>query len=259
MIPFIPDGRFGWIHHRFLNNLEWLDALTTHIGKRRDFVDLAEGDVCWFREGGEYVFYMWHPKVLSPLRPPEARAGLESGELHRLEDILDEKYARIPFVVELKAGDGPEEEAIPELVSRLQSHRPGLFWIDSFSPGQLALVKQASASALTSLHTRLVFRGTVLKTAFELPPISLARLAKLPQVDIVTATYKHSLARSLRPFGHTIDSVHRDVRKSGKQLSMGGIYSHDELDLVRRSFAVAGNVRFDLDRFRSPLPSPNPT
>lgn len=253
MIPFIPEDSFGWIHHRFLNNLEWLDALVTHAGKRPDYVDMAEGDVCWFRDDGKYVFYMWHPKVLAPLSAEEARAGLASGELHRLEDVLEDKYAEIPFVVELKTGDGPDGEAIPEMVRRLEERRPGKYWIDSFSPRQLALVKQTAPGALTSLHTRLVVGGRVFKTAYEFFPVGWPSLRRLPQVDIITATYKNSLARKLRRFGATMDGVHRQVRGCGKNLVMGGIYGPDELDLIRRSMAVAGNVRFDLARFREPL------
>jgi len=253
MIPFIPEGSFGWIHHRFLNNLEWLNALVSHAGKRPEYVDMAEGDVCWYREDGRYVFYMWHPKVLAPLSAEEASAGLASGALHRLEDLLDEKYADIPFVVELKTGDGPDEEAIPELVKRLEERRPGRYWIDSFSPTQLALVKEAASGALTSLHTRLVVGSRVFKTAYEFFPLGWPSLRRLPQVDIITATYKNSLAHRCRPFGATMDSVHKQVRECDKELVMGGIYGPDRLELIRQSMAVAGNVRFDLARFREPL------
>jgi hypothetical protein len=252
MISFIPDDSFGWIHHRFLNRLNWLEALATHAGKRPGYVDLAEGDVCWFREGGSYVAYLHHPKLLSPPSPDEARRRIEGGEFPLLIDVLDDRFAHIPFVVELKTGDGPDEEAISAIVEMLEERRPGNYWVDSFSPRQLALVKKAGPGALTSLHTRNVLGGRVLKTAYEFFPLSLPRLAALPQVDIVTATYKYSLARPLSFFGATIDSMHESLAREGKELAMGGIYSPEALKVVKNSRAVGGNVRFDSDVFKVP-------
>lgn len=253
MIPALDDG-FGRIHHGFLNNLDWLRALATHVGND-EYVEIAEGDVCWLVEGGEVLLFFMHPSLTFKLpKPQEIRDAISRGELPTLADVLASEFSALPFVVELKTGYGSRRKALAKLLSELEANASGRYWIDTFHPGHLALVKKLSPKSPTSLHSRLgVYGRRVWRTTYEFPNVSLKSLYRLPQVDIVTVTYKNSPALLFRPVGATIDGIHEHVQLAGKQLVFGGIQSEVEFRAVTRSKARAAYMKWDKEKFSTPV------
>lgn len=252
MIPALDDG-FGRIHHGFLNNLDWLRALTTHVGMD-EYVEIAEGDVCWLVEGGEVQLFFMHPSLTYRLpKPAEIRAAIARGELPTLEDVLASEFSALPLIVELKTGHGSRRQALAKLLSELEDKAAGRYWIDTFHPGHLALVKELSPKSPTSLHSRLgVYGRRIWRTTYEFPNVSLMNLYRLPQVDAVTITYKNSPALLFRSVGATIDGVHKHVHLAGKELVFGGIQSEVGFQAVARSKARAAYMKWDKKKFSTP-------
>ena len=237
---------FGRIHHRFLNDLSLLAELAKNPFTDPEFTDLAEGDLCWYIDGTTVHAVMLHPSNLN--RIPEIdqiHEDLRRGKILRLEDILDEDFRNVPLVVELKTGKGDTKRALEHVLSLLEEKAQGRYWVDSFSPALLASVKAISPATPTSLHTRLgVYGSIIIKTNFEILPLTPTLVSRLPQADAITVTYKYSPARYLKRLGVTVDSIHRRIIQEGKRLVLGGIDSKEVFDEVRHSLAVAAYVKW---------------
>ena len=120
----------------------------------------------------------WTPCFFIPQGSTEFRAGIPSrrisseGVVVRLEDVLDQRFSTIPFVIELKTGKGNTTRALEFILDRLEHSAHGRYWVDSFSPELLAEVKKISPGTPTSLHTRLGVYGPVfVRTSFEPIPV----------------------------------------------------------------------------------------
>lgn len=235
--------RFGFVHHRALNSPQaFRDAVA--LASRTDVCHVLEGDLCWHALGGRRLYYFRHPKwLLDTLPPAELERSRAEGRLVMLEDVLAERAEGLRFIIELKVGVGDRAAVLRDVTGLLREAHPGRHWFDGFSLRLLAAVKRAEPTAATSLHTKLVWGGWVLRSAPEVPPLSLHHLAALPYVDAVTLTWKTSPSRLL---GGGIDDACRSVRASGKALILGGLTSPQSFAEARASMARAGYAKFPL-------------
>ncbi len=238
-----PDlGGFGYVHHRFLNDLSKLELLLGGAAGHRAS-DVAEGDVCWYQEPGKVVPFLWHPGITHNLSRRALRRKLLSGELMLLEEVLDQRFSDIPFVVELKVGLGPEPRGIEKVLELLELGHRGNYWIDSFSPRHLRIVKDVDPTIPTSLHTSTVLGRALVKTAFEHPPLGLRRLEALWCADAVTVTWRHG-ARLMASMGLAPARTHRRVLEAGMRLIFGSVGTPKALAAVRDAGAMAAYVTF---------------
>ena len=242
---------FGRIHHRFLNNLDLLETLRAREPVGHEFTEIAEGDLCWYASGKNVDAVFLHPSRLNRIPSWDTvQEDLERGVVVRLEDVLDQRFSTIPFVIELKTGKGNTTRALEFILDRLEHSAHGRYWVDSFSPELLAEVKKISPGTPTSLHTRLGVYGPVfVRTSFEPIPVAPRRLSRLPQADAITVTYKYSPARFLKGIGATIDGVHNCVAREGKFLVLGGVENQRIFEEALRSSAVAAYAKWSTNGF----------
>jgi hypothetical protein len=245
---FAQLDRFGFIHHRALNSWTALRAAAAAAQQRPDLVHIVEGDLCWYLAGGRCDFYFRHPRFLTDvLKPAQLDAAQAAGTLVTLDQVLAAPVPNLRYILELKAGAGDRRRAIRELVGRLQDSLRERYWIDGYSLRLLRAVKQADPRAPTSLHTRLVVGGRVLRSAPELFPLSLPRLRRLAQVDAVTLTYRRSRTRWFRPLEATLSRTCRRVTAHGKSLILAGLATPETFVLARAVGARAGYAKFPLE------------
>lgn len=239
----VGNQRFLRVHHRVLNAQTTLRTLHERP-VAPGYVDAAEGDVCWLVDGEDVHWFLHHPPPGNRLPSrAEILRRLDDGRFTRLETMLAEPLQGVPLVVELKAGRGDARRALTRLTSLLRERAPGLHYLDAFSSRLLRLVKDVSPDTPTSLHTRLgVYGRTVLKTAFEVPPVWPLSLARLDHVDIVTVTFRYSPSRWLSvPEG--IERWHRHVFDAGKLLVFGGVESAETFRQLEATRAVGAYLK----------------
>ena len=224
MASFEMVDRFGHIYHRYLNDPNRLSTLIDRP-LNGSITAIAEGDVCWYEDNGDVLAVMFHPDKWNRIPPrKEMENMVRNGLVPELQTVLQKRYVKIPKVLELKTGTGSERIALRYVLKLLNEYCAQNYWIDAFSPRLLSLVKDLSPETPTSLHTRLGTYGPcVIKTAFEIPPVSLKLLETLDFVDAVTVTYKYSPARPLSNLGYHPDRVHRWVYQANKELILGGV------------------------------------
>ena len=250
----VLDGKFGRVHHGYLNDLSSLEALVTHCGACDLYTEVAEGDLCWVNDGVRPLLFFKHPSLTYRLPPaPAIREEVEAGRLHTLEQVLVDDLAPLRFIVELKTGHGPATPCLERALDLLERHAHGRYWVDTFDPDMLARVKAISPATPTSLHSRLgVYGRRVWRTSYEWPNLVPMALEALPMVDAVTVTYKNSPAHWLGRFGATIEGVHRHLLAAGKALIFGGVTDEQRFQKVRQSPALAAYRKFDKARFAEP-------
>lgn len=239
--------RFGLVHHRALNSPSALDSAIAASLKRDDLCHVLEGDICWLEEGGRHEAYFRHPKLFwDTLRPDQIDAGRDSGALLTLEAALERIASRpdLRVIIEIKHGRGDARAALSRIAGVLRETISDRYWFDGFSSRLLRLVKLADPKAPTSLHTKAVLHGCVLRSAPEFAPLSVHRIARINHVDAITLTYSSSLGRCFERFGATIDRSCRSVLSSGKALILGGLTKPEHLALAQTSSAKAGYVKF---------------
>ena len=241
------DSRFGRIHHGFSNDRKKLSTLLTHCNNYHDFREIAEGDLCWIEDQNEIILYLRHPYFGNRLPTKEAvRKGIACGKIVTLEDILDEKFKSLCFIVELKNGTGNLKRVFEKLLFLLETRAKGRYWIDTFSTTYLKLIKSIDPKIPTSLHTRIgVYGKFVIKTAFETPYILPINLYKIDYADIITITYKYSPASFLHKFGYTVNGINRYVFEAGKELVFGGVGSDKVFDIIRESNALGAYLKYN--------------
>jgi hypothetical protein len=242
---FADMDRFGFVHHRALNSPEAFRTAVRLAESRDDVCHVLEGDLCWDVSNGRRSYYFRHPKwLLDTLPPAEQDRARAEGRLVTLEDVLAERTPTLRYIIELKVGVGDTDAVLRDVTGLLQEAHPGRHWFDGFSLRLLAAVKRANPAAATSLHTKLVWGGWVMRSAPELFPLSLHRLKGLDYVDAVALTWKTSPARLL---GAGIDAACRGVTGAGKALILGGLTSVKAFEQARASAARAGYAKFPLD------------
>lgn len=253
-INWFDDGRFGRVHHRFLNDLRSLNALSAQLDTENSaFVEIVEGDLCWHRDGNGFRFFMMHPA--SGNRIPEAKEifqRIDRRELHTLDAILSPEYAHLKFVIELKAGTGNWRAALRKAIETLEEKASGRYILDAFFPTMLREVKAISPHTPTSLHTRLGLLGSrVIVTHFEPTFVSLPCVADLSFIDILTITYKYCLPRNL---GVDLNQYLRPPLSCGKTIFFGGVNSEQEFDLIRATKGTsAAYAKFLKGSYAMPL------
>lgn len=248
---------FGHIYHRYLNSTDRIESLAieeTGVGGAgqdpsaldsegggASITPVAEGDVCWYEKDEDVLAVMYHPKGMNQIPSrTEMLRKVRCGEVIRLEEVLKERFAHVPKVFELKKGVGSTQVALSYVLDCLEAHCEGSYWIDAFSPRLLRMVKHLNPRTPTSLHTRFgVYGPIVLKTAFEVPPISPKFLSSLSHVDAVSVTFKYSPVRALRHVGWSIDDVHKWVYRAGKDLILGGVEDKQIAYDAKSSRAIA--------------------
>ncbi len=244
--------RFGHIHHRFLNHLDQMDSLAQHAHRRSGVVELAEGDVCWRVDGRRVDTFLWHPDLATTLGPHRLRRGLPASRPPQLAELLVPRYASLPFVVELKLGWGDPRRGVEAVLEQLETHKQGNYWIDSFSPRLLRLVKDICPAVPTSLHTSWLWGQTLLKTALEPVPLSLWRLPRLDFVDALTVSFPVSPAHLLGRLGVSPQRLHGFALAQGYGLVLGGVRSERMLASAKAAGAAAAYVPFERDAFARP-------
>ena len=249
------EGKFGRIHHGFLNDIKLLKALETHCRGESEYAEIAEGDICWLVEGDDVELFFMHPSKLNTLPSrKEIRAGIEEGTIPTLSDALHSDFGRLNLIIELKCGYGPKRPAVEKMLEMLEDGAGSRYWIDTFSPRLLAMVKEISPKSPTSLHTRLgVYGRYVVRTSYEFPFMWFRSVYGLDQADAITVTYKYSPAKYLKKWGKTIDEIHRHVFKAGKQLVFGGIENQEFFDEIGKSKAIAAYRKYGKEEFATPL------
>ena len=239
---------FAFVHHRALNSAETLRSAAEAAGRRPDLEHAVEGDVCWNVTGDRRDLYFRHPRLLTDvLAERDIDAARERGELLTVEQVVAHPEPDVRYIVELKTGVGDPAVAYRHLAGLLQEGLRDRFWIDAFSLAQLRGIKAADPAVATSLHTKLVAGGWIVRSSLEPWPLSLHRLAALDAVDAVTLTYKSSTAHWFAPLGATIDGVCAGVLRAGKRLALGGLGTPEMFERARRSAAMAGYAKFPLD------------
>lgn len=247
--------KFGRIHHGFLNDLQKLSALLTHCDTDENYREIAEGDLCWYeKHTGEMVLFMNHPLSFNRLPPfdiIEERLG--TGNIASLADVLDADFGEIRLAIELKRGIGDSCRAVEQAVGILEEKAKDRYWIDSFSPDLLRMVKSVNASTPTSLHTRLgVYRKYVVINSWIPPFFGLLNLYQLEHVDAITVTYQYLPARFFRGCGVDINRLYHHVIGSGKKLIFGGLTTEKTFLEVQASSAIAGYKKWGTE-FEKPL------
>ncbi|MEM0969101.1 MAG: hypothetical protein AAGJ31_07120 [Verrucomicrobiota bacterium] len=253
------DDQFGRVHHRFLNHLPWLRSLTNHLSfEDSEFVDIAEGDLCWHEDGSDFRFFLKHPSMGTKIPSlTDVDRLIAAGDVPSLDDILSSEFSPLKLLIELKTGTGDWKKALRSAIETLEERAPGRYCIDSFNPAFLKEVKAISPGTLTSLHTRLGLLGSrVIVTHFEPPYFGLPDLAQLPQVDILTITYKYCAPRNL---GVDMDKFLTPIFAQEKMVFFGGVTSLEEFDLVRHTEGTrAAYAKFLKDQYSStPRKSPS--
>lgn len=249
--PMPADGRFGVVHHRKLNTRAGVEDAMAAAAALPGYVHLAEGDLCWARVGGETIFYFHHPdRLIDTLSRVEIDRRRAANDLWTLEDALDPRHGDLIYIVELKTGVGSRREAVAEAARRLVERRPGRFWIDTFSPRDARVVKQAAPAAPVSLHTRFLLGRVVVKTALEIFPLGARGAGGLRDVDILTQTYRWSPQSRLARAGFTPEAAARTARDVGKDLVFGGVRTRVDFDRLVGSGARAAYIKFDWRELR---------
>ena len=236
------NGRFGRIHHGFLNDYGKLISLlpaASSPGAR--FTEIAEGDLCWLVDRGRSHLFFKHPSLTNRL-PSRARLldDLHRGNLLTLDKILSPRLKSLRFILELKTGYGDPRVALRKALRLMQRHARGRYWVDAFNPQMLKLVKSLSPHTPTSLHTPIgVYGRYLVRTTYERPRLSLLDLYRLPQVDAVTVTFQPRPSTMVRPLEAAIAQTHRHVFSAGKHLILGGIRNPRTFNRVQQCGAVA--------------------
>ncbi len=253
-IVFKKLNPFGRIHHGYLNNIEYLKSLLTHCGKYSDFVEIAEGDVCWLEEDGKVNLVMMHPKIFNNLPSiAEFKDAIQRKKLITLDEILELDLTRIILILELKNGYGNLNLVIKSLVNKLEKKISGRYWIDAFSPNILKIVKKYGPNVATSLHTRLgVYGQYVVRTTFDFPYISFLNIYKLSFVDTITISYKYSPAKIFKIINNDINFVNRHVVLSGKNLIFGGVDDFETFSKIKETNAIAAYLKFNKEKYSIP-------
>lgn len=223
-----------------------LSALTTHTNRYNDYIEIAEGDLCWYEKGSTILLFFQHPSSFNRLPPLNSiEDGLKRKQIVPFESVLDDKFKDLTLLIELKSGIGNTYKALDKLISTLEEKAPNRYWIDTFSPELLKIVKEINQSTPTSLHTRLgVYGRYVIKTVWNPPFIGLLHINNMHQVDAVTVTYKYCPAKYLKSFGAKIDRIHNQVFKSQKKLIFGGIDNDVIFNEVKDSSAIAAYIKY---------------
>jgi len=245
-LPLPKDGRAALVHHRKLNSRTGLEDVMLAFRTLPGFHHVAEGDLCWdFTEGRE-LLYFHHPDLLVDTGSSDALdKAAAAGRLWTLQAALEMEWNDLSFIVELKTGKGPREAALRRALGMLEASRPGRYWVDTFSLRDIHLVKSLSPRTCTSLHTKVLAGGMLLKTALELPPLSIRCVSCLSEVDVVTVTYKTSPQRWMPVGGFRLDREAERLRMLGKELVCGGVVTPDMHRLVTSAGVRAGYIKFD--------------
>ncbi len=248
-------GKFGRVHHGYLNDLSKLDSLASHCDKHDGFVEIAEGDLCWYEKEGEVLLYFKHPEGL--FRIPDigmVKRNLESGNLHSLEAVFNKKYRKLRFIIEIKKGHGNPDVVFSRLVRLLEENLKDRYWIDGFDPVKLKAIHAISPYVPVSFHTRLGVYGPIfIRTSFEFPFFQLRRLTKQYFADIITISYKYSPVKIFNGFGRDINTFHRYVFTSGKKLVFGGVDNAELYDEIMATKAVAAYMKYNKVKFTLPF------
>lgn len=236
------DGKFGRIHHGFLNDCRKLKSLLPAArDPRSNFTEIAEGDLCWLVDRGKSHLFFKHPSLTNRL-PSRARLldDLNQGRLLTLDTILSPRLSSLRFILELKTGYGDPRLALRKALRLMQRHARGRYWVDAFNPQLLKLVKSLSPHTPTSLHTPVgVYGRYLVRTTYERPRVSLLDLYRLPHVDAITVTFQPRPSVMVRPLEAAIARTHRHVFSAGKHLILGGIRSPRTFNRVQQCGAVA--------------------
>jgi len=235
------NGKFGRIHHGYLNDFDRLSSLVP-AAERPDshFTEVAEGDLCWLEDRGKCHLFFKHPSLTNRLPPPaQLLKDLRRGKLLTLERILNPALRSIRFILELKTGYGDVRAALSKALRLMQRHARGRYWVDSFNPRLLGLVKSVSPRTPTSLHTGGIYGRYLVRTTYERPRLSLIDLYRLPQVDAITVTYQRRPSEMVRPLEAAIARNHRHVFSAGKHLILGRVRSPRTFNRVQQCGAVA--------------------
>ncbi len=247
--------KFGRIHHRFLNDLQKLSALLTHCDNDENYHEIAEGDLCWYeKHTGEMVLFMNHPLSFNRLPSYDRiEERLRAGNITSLADVLDADFGDIILAIELKRGMGDSFRAIEQAVELLEEKAKNRYWIDSFSPDLLRMVKSVNPSTPTSLHTRYGVYGKYVVINSWIPPFfGLLNLYQLEHVDAITVTRQYLPARFFRACGVETNHLYRHVIGSGKKLLFGGLTTEKTFLEVQASSAIAGYKKWGTE-FEKPL------
>ncbi len=259
MIPRVFQGleSFGFVHHRALNSADTLEQAALQARTRPDLEHIVEGDLCWNLHEGDWTFYFRHPDFLTDrLDRAQLEQARERGDLLTLDQVLERPHPHLRYIIELKVGSGPTDQAMAALAGELQrSALAGRYWLDLFSLRLARAVKQADPAVPVSLHTKLVAGGLVLRSAPEFFPLSLHAMAGLSCADAITLTYKTSTARLFSGLGATIDGSCSGILAAGKVLLLGGLTTPAAFRLASRSRALAGYAKFSLSDL-PPLEAP---
>jgi hypothetical protein len=245
-LPLPADGRPALVHHRKLNSRSGLEDTMEALRTLPALHHVAEGDLCWDFTQDRELLYFHHPDLLLDTGSSEALdKAMEGGRLWTLEAALSPAWNDLFFIVELKTGRGPREAALKKALGLLEAARTGRYWVDTFSLQDIRLVKSLSPGTCTSLHTKVLAGGVLLKTAMEFPPLSLRRVTSLSDVDVVTVTYNTSPQRWLPVGGFRLDREAERLRTLGRELVCGGVLTPDMHRLVVASGVRAGYIKFD--------------
>ena len=235
-------GKFGRIHHGYLNDTNKLKSLVP-AAERPDsnFTEIAEGDLCWLVDRGTSHLFFKHPSLTNRLPSPARLLNdLRQGKLLTLEQILSPRLSSLRFILELKTGYGDPRLALRKALRLMQRHARGRYWVDAFNPRLLMLVKSLSPHTPTSLHTPVgVYGRYLVRTTYERPRVSLLDLYRLPHVDAITVTYQPRPSTMVRPLQSAIARTHRHVFNAGKHLILGGVRSPSTFNEVQQCGAVA--------------------
>lgn len=236
------NGKFGRIHHGFLNDGEKLASLVP-LARRPDspYTEVAEGDLCWLQDRGRCHLFFKHPSLTNRLpSPARILADLRRGRLLTLERVLRPRLASLRFILELKTGYGDIRLALRRALELMERHAQGRYWVDAFNPQLLALVKELSPGTPTSLHTPVGIYGRFLvRTTYERPRVSLLDLYRLPQADAITVTFQPRPSVMVGNLEAALARIHRHVFSAGKHLILGGVRSPRTFDRVQQCGAVA--------------------